>query len=113
MTQRTLLRPALAAAGLFVAVPLAGAAVPAVGQTARDTVPADTAAIPGDAVLLPGGFSYGDDIAAGRILANPKSLKMRFAAFDFGALLVPQVIGKQAALGFHHEVKTLGAVFLY
>jgi vitamin B12 transporter len=55
MTQRILLAPALAAIGLVVAVPLAAGPVLPVGQGAQpDTVPADTAAIPVDAVLLPG-----------------------------------------------------------
>ena len=46
------------------------------------------------------------------IVANCQRVEMRLATFDFGALLVPQVIGKQAALGFHHEVQALVPIAL-
>ena len=38
---------------------------------------------------------------------------MRLAAFDLGAFLVAQIVGEQAAFGFHHKVQVLGAVFFH
>ena len=47
----------------------------------------------------------------GRVFTNCQGIEMRSAAFDLRALLIAQVIGKETALGFHHELQALRAVF--